>query len=95
MYAAVFRLSNPDVSTGIVNSIDHKHGDTLDNRAANLRIATSSVQGHNKRKRAGCASKCFGVRLDPETRRWKAIVTHKMKNHNLGFYAGKEDRPSL
>jgi hypothetical protein len=91
LHAVVFRLVNPDVATGVVNSIDHKNGDTLDNRAANLRVATSSVQGHNKRKRAGCTSKYFGVSLDPKTHRWRAIVTHKMKNRHLGFYAVEED----
>ena len=90
-HALVFRLANPDVATGVVNSIDHKNGDTLDNRAANLRVATSSVQGHNKRKRAVCTSKYFGVSLDPKTHRSRAIVTHKMKNRNLGFYAVEED----
>ena len=91
LHAVVFRLANPDVATGVVNSIDHKNGDTLDNRAANLRVATTSIQGHNKRKRAGCTSKYFGVSLDPKTHRWRAIVTHKMKSRNLGFYALEED----
>lgn len=91
LHALVFRLANPDVATGVINSIDHKNGDTLDNRAANLRVATSSVQGHNKRKRAGCTSQYFGVSLDPKSRKWRAIVTHKKKSRNLGFYAVEED----
>ena len=91
LHAVVFKLANPDVATGVVNSIDHKNGDTLDNRAANLRVATSSIQGHNKRKRAGCTSQYFGVSLEPKTRKWRAIVTHKKKSRNLGFYALEED----
>jgi hypothetical protein len=91
VHALVFRLTNPGVATGVVNSIDHKNGDTLDNRAANLRVATSSVQGHNKRKRAGCTSKYFGVSWDPKTRKWRAVVTHKKKSRHLGFYAVEED----
>ena len=91
LHALVFRLANPDVATGVVNSIDHKNGNTLDNRAANLRVATSSIQGHNKRKRAGCTSQYFGVSLEPKTRKWRAIVTHKKKSRNLGFYALEED----
>lgn len=91
LHAVVFRLANPDVATGVVNSIDHKNGNTLDNRAANLRVATTSIQGHNKRKRAGCTSQYFGVSFDPKARKWRAIVTHKKKSRHLGFYAVEED----
>ncbi len=67
--------------------IDHINGDGLDNRSANLRVATYSQNSQNRRKsRKGCGSKYKGVWLDKRTRRWRAQICFEGTKKHLGYY---------
>jgi hypothetical protein len=53
--------------------VDHINGDTLDNRRANLRVASYSGNNRNTRKRQGCSSRFKGV--DRHRGAWRARIT--------------------
>lgn len=53
----------------------------------NCRWTTMSVQGHNKRKKAGTESKYIGVTLDSKTLKWRArIAVTKTHRKHLGMF---------
>lgn len=64
--------------------IDHADGDTLNDRKGNLRIATTSDNSVNKRKRLGSQSQYRGVTRVGS--RWQATVTAGGKQHYLGAF---------
>lgn len=69
-------------------TVDHKNGDTLDNRRGNLRVATPGQQRANSRKRGGrtYTSKYKGVSLR-QGGGWLARVG----TVNVGHFASEED----
>ncbi|WP_397402740.1 HNH endonuclease [Phenylobacterium sp.] len=67
--------------------VDHRHGDTLDNRRSQLRVAT--VQQNNINRRAPRTSSPFrGVRATPTG--WQARHRRDGKMRNLGVFATAE-----
>lgn len=79
---------------GAGESVDHANGDPLDNRAANLRIATASENGANRgpdRRRAGRTSRFKGVSLDRSRGKWMAWIHVNGKTRSLGRFAEEED----
>ncbi len=67
--------------------VDHKNWDTLDNRRANLRLATRAENIHNRRKRSTkTISRYTGVHLDKETGRWVARIQYQGKRIWLGSF---------
>jgi hypothetical protein len=78
--------------------IDHINGDKLDNRRANLRLATRSDNEANKRKRrtqaGGKPSSSYkGVSKITDGRKkcWRATITQEHRHINLGTYYVEED----
>jgi hypothetical protein len=76
--------------------VDHRNGDTLDNRRGNLRLATHSQNAANHHKRpAGCASRFWGVSFvkDPRAWRspWRACVWQHGKRRFFGQYRTEEE----
>lgn len=69
MHREILGITDPKIQ------IDHKNKDTLDNRRGNLRIATASQNGANRRKRENCSSQYFGVYWDKGIKRWVARLT--------------------
>lgn len=72
---------------------DHINGDSLDNRRANLRIATSSQNRANSagnHRGAGKTSRFKGVAWDAASGRWHA----KIHGRSLGRYVLEEDAAS-
>lgn len=57
---------------GSDEKIDHKNGDGLDNRRENLRIASSSENNRNRRKKSGAASRYKGV--SEHYGKWSATI---------------------
>ncbi len=57
--------------------VDHRSGDSLDNRMSNLRKCTPSQNCQNRRKRPGCSSIYKGVTLDrgSKKKRWRAWIS--------------------
>jgi hypothetical protein len=67
--------------------VDHINGDSLDNRRANLRIATRRQNMCNRRKtRSKTSSKFVGVTLDKRCNRWRADIRHHGRRIFLGYF---------
>jgi hypothetical protein len=72
-------------------SVDHRNGDPLDNRKANLRLATHQQNMFNCGKRSTykgkpTASSFKGVTWDKSCGRYKAQIVKDGVNHNLGYF---------
>jgi hypothetical protein len=65
--------------------VDHKNGDTLDNRRENLRIATSAQNNANHRMHKSNKSGFKGVCWDKRRQRWRATI-FKGKQYYLGYF---------
>lgn len=72
--------------------IDHKNHSGLDNRRANLRIATPRENACNVRKvLKPCSSKYKGVSYDSDKNLWRAYITYNGKRTYLGRFEKEED----
>ena len=69
------------------NQMDHKNGETGDNRFVNLREATRSQNQKNVRTHRDNASGFKGVVLDKPNKRWRAKIDHAGRTHFLGYFA--------
>ena len=76
--------------------IDHMNGERDDNRIANLRIASPSENGRNRRKNVTNTSGCKGVYFCKQKRRWRAFMKLDGKVLHFGYHktieAAKEAR---
>lgn len=71
---------------------DHRNGDGLDNRRANLREATPGENGQNCRKRSHNTSGFKGVTWHKHRRKWLAqIKPGDGKNRFLGYFLTAEE----
>ena len=66
--------------------VDHINGDGLDNRRANLRLATHTQNMHNCRKRKNTTSQYIGVHLDKKRNRWGTSIMNDRKKLHLGRF---------
>jgi hypothetical protein len=67
--------------------VDHENGDGLDNRRANLRLATHSQNMHNRRKiKSKTASVYIGVYFDNRIEKWGAKIRYQGKRIYLGSF---------
>jgi hypothetical protein len=67
--------------------VDHRNGDSLDNRRDNLRFATSAENLRNRGKtKRKTSSRFIGVYFHKQRNRWCAMVEHKGKVHWLGRF---------
>jgi hypothetical protein len=72
--------------------VDHKNSDTLDNRRANLRLATHSQNQFNKRKtKTKASSQYVGVHFDKSRGQWGARIKHGNKSIWLGRFDSEID----
>jgi len=72
--------------------IDHINGIANDNRIANLRNVSYSVNSRNSKLRNNNTSGCPGVNLHTQTGKWEAhVYTSSRKRKNLGLFTSKED----
>lgn len=72
-----------------VKSVDHRDGNTLNNRPSNLREATLSQNQANKRQSSANPHK--GITLDKRTGKWIAQIRKNGKNFRLGSFVRAED----
>ncbi len=70
--------------------IDHKNGNKSDNRWANLRLASKTENGCN-RKISKNSSGIKGVSFCKRTGKWQAQIKFKKKSHHLGRFSKIED----
>ena len=66
--------------------VDHINGNTLDNRRCNLRLATSTQNGCNTRRRSDNTSGYKGVCWDAQQSKWKARVQVNGRQYHAGFH---------
>ena len=66
--------------------VDHKDGNSFDNRRVNLRLATRSQNSCNKRKRANTSSQFIGVYWDKAKRKWVARIKYQGKSRMIGNF---------
>jgi hypothetical protein len=66
--------------------VDHRNGNTLDNRRANLRLATASQNMQNVKKKKNTSSRFIGVSFIKSSRRWAAQIRGKGKDRWLGTF---------
>jgi hypothetical protein len=72
--------------------VDHRNGDSLDNRRANLRLATHSQNIHNRRKiKTKTASIYIGVYFDKRMDKWGAKIRFQNKRIYLGSFTTEID----
>ena len=69
--------------------VDHRNGDGLDNRRANLRLATASQNGANTERRGGKYSQLKGVSYNRRARRWFAQISCGGVYTHLGYFASE------
>lgn len=73
------------------DQIDHINGIKTDNRACNLREATSSQNGKNLKLSKANKSGHKGVCFDKQTGKWRATIKVEFKTINLGRYVDKDE----
>lgn len=72
--------------------VDHRNGNGLDNRRENLRLATSSQNSANRRKRQQALSSRFkGVRFSRKAKKWEASIGVDRRRIYLGCFVNEED----
>jgi hypothetical protein len=76
---------------GRIPEVDHKNGDGLDNRRANLRVANRSNNSCNKRARLDNTSGYKDVVFDKRSGKWLVQVQLDSKRVHLGYYRDKLD----
>lgn len=70
--------------------VDHINGNGLDNRKVNLRLSSRAQNLANTRGQSG-TSPFKGVSYCKKTGRWKAQITVKGVNRNLGRFLTQEE----
>jgi hypothetical protein len=73
--------------------IDHRNGNSLDDRRANLRRATLSQNSCNRQKTKSClsTSRYRGVTFFPRTGRWLTRIKYRGKCIYLGYFESETD----
>jgi len=71
--------------------VDHKNGNSLDNRRANLRLATQSQNCYNIKKRKNTSSIFIGVCLEKGRNKWSTHIRHSRKMMRLGNFDNEID----
>lgn len=80
MHRLIFNIND----SGIM--IDHVNGNKLDNRRENLRIATKSENGQNRRKQINNKSGFMGVFWHKGFNKYRAVIMFNGKTLYLGLY---------
>lgn len=71
--------------------LDHINTDKMDNRIANLRIATPSQSMGNVGKPKHNTSGLKGAYWDKRAGRWLSQIKHQRKQHHLGYFDTAEE----
>lgn len=71
--------------------VDHKNGDGLDNRRANLRYATNSQNQQNRHRLVRNTSGYRGVTWHKQAKRWQAGIALDGRRYYLGLFLSPVD----
>jgi len=75
-----------------LGQVDHINGDKLDNRFANLRVATTSQNKQNTRKaRKDSRSGLLGATWHSKSKKWRAAIQIDGKKKHLGYFDTPEE----
>jgi hypothetical protein len=66
--------------------VDHRNGNTLDNRRENLRIVTPTQNCQNRRSRIGSTSQYIGVHYNNDYDYWSVNITFDGVRYELGHF---------
>ena len=69
--------------------VDHKNGNTFDNRKINLRLCTTNQNAQNRKRFSNNKSGYKGVSFDKG--RWRAYININGKRIHLGHYGTREE----
>ena len=75
--------------------IDHVDGNTLDNRRSNLRLATRSQNGANRRLSKNNTSGFTGVTWNKNWQKWEAQIKVRGERLALGGFASPEEAAAV
>ena len=93
--AQISNLSRPvlhSFSDGGSGLVDHRNTDSLDNRRANLRLATHSQNSCNSRRdKSNTYSRYRGVSFSKRKQKWFAAIRADGKKTWLGYFDSEED----
>lgn len=78
-----------DCPKGLV--VDHINGDSLDNRRANLRLATQAQNLYNRKKKKNTSSQFIGVSFNKSHRYWCSQIKVNGKTIWLGSFDSEID----
>ena len=70
--------------------LDHRNGNTLDNRRGNLRLSTPSLNQANKKKQRGTFGKFKGVDFHKCEGKWRARITKDKRCFCIGHFLTEE-----
>lgn len=87
-YAYLHRLL---LGAGVGEQVDHIDHDGLNNRRANLRIATCSQNAGNSRRRSDNKSGYKGVSWYARSGKWWACIRRDGKTRHLGYFSDPWD----
>ncbi|MCJ7730442.1 MAG: HNH endonuclease [Sedimentisphaerales bacterium] len=71
--------------------VDHKNCDSLDNRRANLRLATRAQNAQNTPKRENTSSRFIGVCYNKRYKKWYAFIGYEGGKRWLGSFDNEID----
>lgn len=71
--------------------VDHENGNGLDNRRANIRLATPLQNVCNQGKQSNNQSGFKGVRWDTRGQCWRASIGYQGRKHHLGMFDTPEE----
>lgn len=71
--------------------VDHQDRDTLNCQRYNLRMATSSQNGANRKSTENSTSKYLGVHWNTQQRRWKSSIRVNGKRIYVGYFKKEAD----
>lgn len=81
MHRVLLDITDPKI---VVDHIDHNG---LNNQRHNLRVATTSQNGANRRKNSGKnSSKYLGVCWSKKAKKWHAFMQTKKRSKNIGYF---------
>jgi hypothetical protein len=81
----IMNINNPKIQ------VDHKFGDTLDNRKENLRICDNSQNQANKLTNKNNVSGYKGVSWYEQLKKWVVHIGYNNKQIHLGYFKNKID----